>query len=67
MLLLDEPTNHLDMEMTGWLEEYLRNMRKTLLMVTHDRYFLDQTVNKILEISRGVFTNMRQIIQAFWN
>ena len=53
MLLLDEPTNHLDMEMTGWLEEYLRNMRKTLLMVTHDRYFLDRTVNKILEISRG--------------
>ena len=53
VLLLDEPTNHLDMEMIGWLEEYLRNMRKTLLMVTHDRYFLDRTVNKILEISRG--------------
>lgn len=53
VLLLDEPTNHLDMEMTGWLEEYLRNMRKTLLMVTHDRYFLDRTVNKILEISHG--------------
>ncbi len=53
VLLLDEPTNHLDMEMIGWLEGYLRNMRKTLLMVTHDRYFLDRTVNKILEISRG--------------
>ena len=53
VLLLDEPTNHLDMEMIGWLEEYLRNMRKTLLMVTHARYFLDRTVNKILEISRG--------------
>ena len=53
VLLLDEPTNHLDMEMIGWLEEYLRNMRKTLLMVTHDRYFLDRTLNKILEISRG--------------
>ena len=53
VLLLDEPANHLDMEMIGWLEEYLRNMRKTLLMVTHDRYFLDRTVNKILEISRG--------------
>ena len=39
--------------MIGWLEGYLRNMRKTLLMVTHDRYFLDRTVNKILEISRG--------------
>lgn len=53
VLLLDEPTNHLDMEMTAWLEDYLRNMRKTLLMVTHDRYFLDRTVNKILEISHG--------------
>lgn len=53
VLLLDEPTNHLDMEMTAWLEEYLRNMKKTLLMVTHDRYFLDRTVNKILEISHG--------------
>ena len=53
VLLLDEPTNHLDMEMTAWLEEYLKNMKKTLLMVTHDRYFLDRTVNKILEISHG--------------
>ena len=53
VLLLDEPTNHLDMEMTAWLEEYLRSMKKTLLMVTHDRYFLDRTVNKILEISHG--------------
>lgn len=53
VLLLDEPTNHLDMEMTAWLEEYLRTMKKTLLMVTHDRYFLDRTVNKILEISHG--------------
>lgn len=53
VLLLDEPTNHLDMEMTAWLEEYLRTMKKTLVMVTHDRYFLDRTVNKILEISHG--------------
>ena len=53
VLLLDEPTNHLDFEMTAWLEEYLRNMNKTLLMVTHDRYFLDRTVNKILEVSHG--------------
>lgn len=53
VLLLDEPTNHLDFEMTAWLEDYLRNMNKTLLMVTHDRYFLDRTVNKILEVSYG--------------
>ena len=53
VLLLDEPTNHLDFEMTAWLEDYLRNMNKTLLMVTHDRYFLDRTVNKILEVSHG--------------
>ena len=53
VLLLHEPTNHLDMEMTAWLEEYLRTMKKTLVMVTHDRYFLDRTVNKILEISHG--------------
>ena len=53
VLLLDEPTNHLDFEMTAWLEDYLRNKNKTLLMVTHDRYFLDRTVNKILEVSHG--------------
>ncbi len=53
MLLLDEPTNHLDQEMIVWLEEYLRNYRGVLMMVTHDRYFLDQVSNRILEISRG--------------
>lgn len=53
VLLLDEPTNHLDGAMITWLEEYLRAYRGTILMVTHDRYFLDQVTNKILEISRG--------------
>ena len=53
MLLLDEPTNHLDQEMIVWLEEYLRNYRGILMMVTHDRYFLDRVSNRILEISRG--------------
>lgn len=52
-LLLDEPTNHLDEEMINWLEEYLRGYRGTILMVTHDRYFLDRVTNRILEISRG--------------
>ena len=53
VLLLDEPTNHLDGEMITWLEEYLRGYRGTILMVTHDRYFLDRVTNRILEISRG--------------
>lgn len=53
VLLLDEPTNHLDGEMVAWLEEYLRACRKTVLMVTHDRYFLDRVCSRILEISRG--------------
>ncbi|MDO4337083.1 MAG: ABC-F family ATP-binding cassette domain-containing protein [Eubacteriales bacterium] len=53
ILLLDEPTNHLDESMVIWLEEYLRSFKGTILMVTHDRYFLDQVTNKILEISHG--------------
>ena len=53
VLLLDEPTNHLDGEMINWLEEYLRAFRGTLVMVTHDRYFLDRVTNRILEISHG--------------
>ena len=53
VLLLDEPTNHLDGGMITWLEEYLRSCRSTILMVTHDRYFLDQVTNRILEISHG--------------
>ena len=51
--LLDEPTNHLDAEMISWLEEYLRSYRGTVLMVTHDRYFLDRVTTRIMEISRG--------------
>lgn len=53
MLLLDEPTNHLDEAMITWLEEYLRAYRGTVVMVTHDRYFLDRVCNRILEISHG--------------
>ena len=49
-LLLDEPTNHLDLDMTEWLEDYLRRTNVTLLMVTHDRYFLDRVCSGILEI-----------------
>ncbi len=53
ILLLDEPTNHLDEAMISWLEEYLKNFRGTVLMVTHDRYFMDKVTNRILEISHG--------------
>ncbi|MDE5976112.1 MAG: ATP-binding cassette domain-containing protein, partial [Muribaculaceae bacterium] len=57
LLILDEPTNHLDIEMVEWLENYLSRQRITLLMVTHDRYFLDKVCNKIIEIDRArVFT-----------
>ena len=53
ILVLDEPTNHLDAEMSDWLEEVLKNYRGTLVMVTHDRYFLDSVSNRIVEIDRG--------------
>ncbi len=52
ILLLDEPTNHLDIKAIEWLEGYLRKSRSTLMMVTHDRYFLDRVCNKIIEIDR---------------
>ena len=53
LLILDEPTNHLDGRMIEWLEDYLRKWRGALLMVTHDRYFLDRVTNQILELDRG--------------
>ena len=57
LILLDEPTNHLDIETIEWLEDYLKRSRATLLMVTHDRYFLDRVCNSILEIDQHeVFT-----------
>ena len=57
LLILDEPTNHLDLDMTEWLEEYLRRNNLSLLMVTHDRYFLDRVCSEIVEIDN------RQIYQ----
>ena len=53
LLILDEPTNHLDSEMSGWLEENLRSRKGAVLMVTHDRYFLDSVANRIIEIDKG--------------
>lgn len=53
ILLLDEPSNHLDIESVEWLEEYLKEYGKTVLIVSHDRYFLDRVVSKIVEVERG--------------
>lgn len=52
LIILDEPTNHLDLDMTEWLEEYLQRSRLSLLMVTHDRYFLDHVCSEIIEIDQ---------------
>ena len=53
ILLLDEPTNHLDLQATEWLEEYIRSFRGTVVTISHDRYFLDRTVTRIIEILDG--------------
>ena len=53
ILLLDEPTNHLDLQATMWLEEYISKFRGTVLTISHDRYFLDRTVTRIIEIADG--------------
>ncbi|PQJ32169.1 ABC transporter [Nonlabens arenilitoris] len=53
LLIMDEPTNHLDLEMIEWLEEYFKQENYTILMVTHDRYFLDRVCNEIIELDNG--------------
>ncbi|MBM9548957.1 ABC-F family ATP-binding cassette domain-containing protein [Leptospira sp. 201903074] len=53
LLILDEPTNHLDVKSILWLEDYLAGLDKAIILITHDRYFLDRIVNKILELDRG--------------
>lgn len=64
-LILDEPTNHLDFEMIEWLEEYLSKEKITVLLVTHDRYFLDRVCNVILEIDRNVLYRYRGNYQNY--
>ncbi len=54
LLLLDEPTNHLDIERIEWLEQYIKDYKGTVLIVSHDRYFLDKVINKIIEIDNGI-------------
>ncbi len=57
LLLLDEPTNHLDADTTAWLQEYLRGYEGAVMLVTHDRYFLDKVVGRMLELERGVLAS----------
>jgi ATP-binding cassette subfamily F protein 3 len=57
LLLLDEPTNHLDLEARNWLESFLRDYPHTVILVAHDRYFLDQTATRISELSRGTLSD----------
>lgn len=53
LLILDEPTNHIDNDTVAWLEEYLHKRRGALMLITHDRYFLDRVVNRIIELDKG--------------
>ena len=53
ILLLDEPTNHLDLHAVEWLEEYVRHFKGTVVTISHDRYFLDRTITRVIEISGG--------------
>lgn len=65
VLLLDEPTNHLDSEMTEWLEDYLKKNGKALVMITHDRYFLDAVMNRIVELDKGKLYSYKENYTGF--
>lgn len=65
VLVLDEPTNHLDSEMSTWLEEKLKSYRGTLVMVTHDRYFLDLVCNRIVEVDKGSLYSYNENYMGF--
>lgn len=65
LLVLDEPTNHLDSMMADWLEEYLKKFNGALLMITHDRYFLDSVVNRIVELDKGKLYSYQTNYEGF--
>ena len=67
LLILDEPTNHLDSQMADWLEGYLKSFKGALLMITHDRYFLDRVVTKIIELDMGHCTVFSGNYSAYSN
>jgi ATP-binding cassette subfamily F protein 3 len=66
VMLLDEPTNHLDIAATEWLEEWLATARQAIVVVSHDRYFLDRVTNRILELWGGRLTDYRGNFSAYW-
>ena len=66
IMLLDEPSNHLDIEATAWLEEFLVASQQTLIVVSHDRFFLDRVTNRTLEIFRGTVVSYRGNFTAYW-
>lgn len=65
LLILDEPTNHLDSEMADWLEDYLKRFKGALLMITHDRYFLDSVTNRIVELDNGKLYSYQANYEGF--
>lgn len=65
VLLLDEPTNHLDTAMTQWLEDYLKKNGKAIVMITHDRYFLDSVTNRIVELDKGKLYTYKENYTGF--
>jgi ATP-binding cassette, subfamily F, member 3 len=67
LMLLDEPTNHLDIAATEWLEDYLSRCRQAVILVSHDRYFLDRVTTRILEMQGGVVTDYPGNFTAYWS
>ena len=65
LLILDEPTNHLDSDMAEWLEDYLKRFKGALLMITHDRYFLDSVTNRIVELDNGKLYSYQANYEGF--
>src|SRR5207253_279855 len=66
VMLLDEPSNHLDITATRWLEDYLSKQPEAMLIVSHDRYFLDRVVTKVFELNRGRLTSYPGNYRAYW-
>lgn len=65
-LLLDEPTNHLDINATAWLESFLQNYKGSVLVISHDRYFLDHVTSATLELANNTVTAYRAITAVTW-
>lgn len=63
LLILDEPTNHLDFEAVKWLEDYLSRYTGALLLVTHDRYFLDRVTNRMFELDGEIFIAIKETME----